>query len=64
MIMITIMMLQLRYAQPCICMNDLPGEVAVTMIGNTNSTVHSIVSFKILTIQVVIFVEVVNCLKE
>ena len=32
MIMITVMMLQLRYGQPC--MNDLtkPGEVAVNMI--------------------------------
>ena len=37
--MVTLMMLQPRYAQPY--MNDLtkPGEVAVTMIGNTNSTV-------------------------
>ena len=37
--MITIMMLQLRNAQPC--MNDLPGEVAVNMIGYTNSTMYS-----------------------
>ena len=49
MIMITVLMLQHWYAQPC--MNGLTksGEVAVDMIGsNTNSTVYSIVSFDIL----------------
>ena len=41
MIMITVMMLQLGYAQPC--MNNLtkPGEVTVNMTGNTNNTVYS-----------------------
>ena len=38
--MINVMLLQPRYAQPC--MSDLtkPGEVAVNMTGNTNSTVY------------------------
>jgi len=40
-LMTTIMMLRLSYAQPYINDSTKPGEVAVTMIGNTNSTVYS-----------------------
>ena len=51
------MMLQLSFVQPC--MNGLTksDEIAVTMIGNTDSTVCLVVSFEILTTQVVKFVE-------
>ena len=37
MIMISVMMLQLSYAQPC--MNDLGDITDYMLIGNTNSTV-------------------------
>jgi len=44
------------------CTNDV-GEVAVNIIGN--QTVQCIVaSFEILTVQVLQFVNVVNCLRE
>ena len=50
-------MLQLSFVQPC--MNGLTksDEIAVTMIGNTDSTVCLVVSFEILKTQVVKFVE-------
>ena len=56
-ISIIMMMLQLSFVQPC--MNGLTksDKIAATMIGNTDSTVCLVVSFEILTIQVVKFVE-------
>ena len=48
-------MLQHRCAQPYINGLTKPGEVTVTMIGNTNGTVYSIILYKILTIQAVSF---------
>ena len=65
-IMIAIMMLQLRYAQPCICMNDLvkPGEVVVTRIGNANCTVYSSILWNCNNPSGKICLCIVNCLRE
>ena len=61
MITIIITMLLLRYTQPCM---TKPGEVVVNMMGNILAVQCIVVSFEILIIQAVKFVDVVNYLRE
>jgi len=54
MIMITIMMLQLRYAQPCMKYLIKLGEIVTTVIGNWKTEPLSLLKFQEIQMQLVI----------